>query len=71
VYIWQNSALTVHHFLAIKVSNFNSAKANNSDSIFREVTPKHYSFRSLCLTSSTKIWNWSVLGWPQKRCRPN
>jgi len=44
-----------------------SDKANDSYSAFCEVTPKHFSFGSLCLTSSTKIWNWSVLGWPHKR----
>jgi len=30
------------------------AKANNSYSGFCEVTPKHFSFRSLWMTSNTK-----------------
>jgi len=42
-----------------------SAKPNNSYRAFVR-SPQNISVSGLWVTSSTKTWNWSVMGWPHK-----
>jgi len=58
---------TIHWQSKFQIS-VKSTKANNNYGSFCKVTPEHFTFKSSCLTLSTKTWNWSVLGWPHKSC---